>query len=162
MKPSWKRGLRLLFTSLLLPAVIACGGGSAAPAKQAPAAQPSGQVIELTYATFATESNAFSQFARDYMAELEKRTNGAVRGKSWNYAEALCKAADMLKCVANRTADFGFIAPSYFPADMPYSSMTEMIYSSHVAGADGLTREELWQTHAGYQEEFKRNKVYPL
>ena len=76
MKPSWKRSLRLLFTSLLLPAVIACGGGAGAPAaspaapaagdakaggapaKQAPAAQPSGQVIELTYASYVTESNA--------------------------------------------------------------------------------------------------------
>ena len=161
MTRSFKSRLPLLAASISLVAVLACGGGAGAPAAS-PAAKSSGSAIELTYTTYLTESAGFSQRAREYMAELEKRTNGAVKATRWNYAEALCKTADHLKCVATGTADIAFLAPSYTPADLPYSTMTDMVYASDKAGAGALTREELWQTHAGYQDEFKRNKVYPL
>jgi TRAP-type C4-dicarboxylate transport system substrate-binding protein len=119
------------------------------------AARAEDKKIELTYASYISTTSLHSEHARMWAREMEKRSKGRVRVTRWHYGGSLCGGAQQLGCIAQGLADFGYAAPSYNPAELRLATLTEMIYSSDVVGADVAARAHLYVTFPPFREEVR-------
>lgn len=77
-----KKFLSLILVTLMLFAVVACGGGEdkePAPAGDSADAKPAGDVITLTYAEVNPEDSLMGQTAKAFKEKVEELTDGSVQ-----------------------------------------------------------------------------------
>ncbi|MFC1825060.1 hypothetical protein ACFL9T_20300 [Thermodesulfobacteriota bacterium] len=143
---------RLMLLGLVISFMIVTFG---AVPSEASSAKP----IELTFSSYLPESSNTSVVERWWAKELEKRTNGRVKVKKWHYAGSLCGARESLGCSGRGMVDLSFVAPGYNPAQLPLSTMAEMIYTNDAPGADVMAKHELYKTYPALQREFHKSNV---
>ncbi|WP_342641731.1 TRAP transporter substrate-binding protein DctP [Rhodoligotrophos ferricapiens] len=97
-----------------------------------------------------------------YLEELSKRTNGAVTIKDKFYSQALIKATDQAKGIAQGLADVGYVCVGYSPSLFPLTGMGEMPYLSEKGDSISAAFVDLYETNAEFKSEFERQGLVPL
>lgn len=128
---------------------LALGVALAVPLSAANAAE-----IELTYAFFAPAGTFPGKQMAHWAAEVEKRTNGKVKVKTFP-GGALLGAREMYDGVAKGVADIGLGSPSYDPGRFPLTSGASLPVGFPNATVASRTLWELTQ-------EFKPKEFEPF
>lgn len=89
-----------------------------------------------------------------WMAEVTKRTNGAVTFEHYP-AQQLGKAADMLKLTQTGVADIGYVAPAYVSDKMPVSEVAML------PGAFEHSCQGRWPTGSSRETASSRSRIIP-
>ncbi|MFC1821154.1 TRAP transporter substrate-binding protein DctP [Thermodesulfobacteriota bacterium] len=114
-----------------------------------------GKTIELTYASYLSESAIHSVQARMWARELEKRTNGRVKFTRWQWGGAICSPNEQANCIARGMMDAGYAAPGYKPAELRLGTLSELVFVSDVPGADVRARVDLYKNFPAYRKEYR-------
>jgi TRAP-type C4-dicarboxylate transport system substrate-binding protein len=159
-----KRVIILIFTLLLLSAVIFGGCAQPAPAPApAPAPTPTPaptpvKPIEWRFATFIPPQDVYAQQMGLWASELEAATNGRIK-VTFYHAESLIKMPDLFDAVAAGTADFAMIDANLTPERLALSGiMTLPMLFKHASQAQ-QTMWALLQKYKEFSDEYLPTKV---
>ena len=142
------------WTTKILPLAVACMAATAAPMASAQ--------VSVVYSTYVPQGAIANRQYEAYLAELEQRSNGAVKVKEKFFAQALLKATESLRGVGQRLADVGFYCTGNHPAQLPLSSMAEIPYTTNRGDAVSNAMAELYETYPALRREFNANNVEAL
>lgn len=118
--------------------------------------------IELRVSTYMPEDSLWAGWLRYWGGEIEKRTMGQVKVKSYYYAGALLKAETEAVGVGKAMADVCLLAPGYAPSLFPISAA---VSTTPYALGDGrlspYIMNEIWDEFAPLRDEWhKMNLEY--
>lgn len=145
---------RLLRRSSLWCLAFALGALLAEPA----AAQ---QTYRLRFASYIGKSAAQSQATEWWAQEIDRRTAGRVKVQFF-YQASLLPATDILRGIAERRADLGYVANAYHPAELPLSSVVGLPFVTSNAEAQARTLGELYRRNAAFRQEWEKQGVHVL
>lgn len=118
--------------------------------------------VKLVFSTH-TGPGAISARQYDaYLNELAERTNGFVTVKDKFYSQALIKATEQAKGVAQGLADVAYICVGYSPGLFPLTSMAEMPYLSEKGDSISAAFAELYETNGALRNEYERQGLVLL
>jgi len=137
---------RTLFLSLVTLLVALVGGASA-------------ETITLTYANFPPAATFPSVQMERWAKELEKRTNGKVKVKTFP-GGTLLNAKNMLEGVTSGSADIGNFAMSYQPGRFPVSEAVDLYHGFTSATVASQVLFDLVQKYQ--PKEFEKVKIITL
>lgn len=137
---------RTLFLSLVALLVVLVGGASA-------------ETITLTYANFPPAATFPSVQMERWAKELEKRTGGRVKVKTFP-GGTLLNAKNMLEGVTSGVADIGNFAMSYQPGRFPVSEAVDLYHGFTSATVASQVLFDLVQKYQ--PKEFEKVKVITL
>jgi TRAP-type transport system periplasmic protein len=142
-------GVLLLALALFLVTVMIVAPVPAA-AQQKP--------IVLKLSAWFPEGVTEGQLGKWWGGEVEKRTNGRVKVQFY-FAEALVKTMDSLPAVSTGIADVQFVAPGYFPTQLPLSAASDLLYQTRSNWVSAKAYNEMAATFPPFQKMFKDNNV---
>lgn len=137
---------RTLFLSLVALLAVLVGGASA-------------ETITLTYANFPPAATFPSVQMERWSKELEKRTNGRVKVKTFP-GGTLLNAKNMLEGVTSGVADIGNFAMSYQPGRFPVSEAVDLYHGFTSATVASQVLFDLVQKYQ--PKEFEKVKIITL
>jgi len=137
---------RTLFLSLVTLLVALVGGASA-------------ETITLTYANFPPAATFPSVQMERWAKELEKRTGGKVKVKTFP-GGTLLNAKNMLEGVTSGSADIGNFAMSYQPGRFPVSEAVDLYHGFTSATVASQVLFDLVQKYQ--PKEFEKVKIITL
>ncbi|MCK4792861.1 MAG: TRAP transporter substrate-binding protein DctP [Desulfobacteraceae bacterium] len=97
------------------------------PLSNGPVQAAGGEPINLIYSSFIHEKCPQEQVDIWYMKELEKRTKGKVKFKSY-FSGSLTKGLETLPAVRSGAVHLSAIALGYHPAEFPYGGLFNIIH----------------------------------
>lgn len=147
-------GRRLRAAALALACAVA--GFSAAP----PQAQAQ-QTYRFRFASYVGKAAAQSQASEWWAQEIERRSNGRIKIQFF-YQAALLPATDMLRGIAEKRADLGYLANAYYPAELPLSSVVGIPFVTSNADAQMRTFTELYKRNPAYHAEWEKQGLHVL
>ena len=119
--------------------------------------------VVLKFAHFLRAKSVFSEDARYFAEEVEKRTNGRVKFEMY-WSQSLVKVKDGISAVKTGLADLAAITPAYTPDLMPLASMAGApfcmtnYYSGHLGFMDLYNDPD----YSAFREEFTNNNMILL
>ncbi|MGF7158704.1 TRAP-type C4-dicarboxylate transport system substrate-binding protein [Rhodoligotrophos appendicifer] len=125
-------------------------------------AGPATAEVALVFSTHTGPGSISSTQYNAYLDELTKRTNGEVTIKDKFYSQALIKATDQAKGIAQGLADVGYVCVGYSPSLFPLTGMGEMPYLSQHGDSISSALTELYETNADFKAEFERQGLVPI
>lgn len=118
--------------------------------------------MNLRYAHPFAPTGIQAQIDDWFTKEIEKRSGGKIKIRIF-WAEQLGKNMEMLDLVGSGAIDMGSYVPSFFPTRLPLSSVTNALpLSFDNAKQAQIIHAELIDLVPEIQDEFKRNKIWPL
>lgn len=119
--------------------------------------------LKVTYATYLNPSVVFVQVDDWFMAEVTKRSGGAVTFETY-YGGSLLGALDVFPGLGSGAADIAMGAPGYNLDMLPYTGVPQPFVTGK---ADAAMRalDELYRVEPALQEEWQRNNLellYPM
>jgi TRAP-type C4-dicarboxylate transport system substrate-binding protein len=123
---------------------------------------PAEAEVKLVFSTH-TGPGAISARQYDaYLSELTERTKGFVTVKDKFYSQALIKATEQAKGIAQGLADVGYMCVGYSPGLFPLTSMAEMPYLSEKGDSISAAFAELYETNAALRAEYEHQGLVLL
>jgi TRAP-type C4-dicarboxylate transport system substrate-binding protein len=103
-----------------------------------------------------------SQIDQWFVDEIEKRSGGKIKIRIF-WSEALGKNVEMLDLIGSGAMELGIIVPSFFPTRLPLSSITNALPLAFDSSKQAqIIQTELVAKIPEIQEEYRRNKVWPI
>jgi TRAP-type C4-dicarboxylate transport system substrate-binding protein len=119
------------------------------------------QTYRFRFASYIGKSAAQSQATEWWAQEIDRRTSGRVKVQFF-YGGALLPATDILRGVADRRADLGYVANAYHPAELPLSSVVGVPFVTSNAEAQARTFTELYRRNEAFRQEWQKQGVHVL
>ncbi|MDT0202621.1 TRAP transporter substrate-binding protein DctP [Nocardioides sp. AE5] len=110
--------------------------------------------VTLTYVSYVPESNPHSVAHEAWMAEVEKRTDGAVKFEAI-YNGALCDSANIMTCVRDGRADIGIFTPLRHPAEFPLTNIMSIPFQTTGLQSSLLALRDLYESNDAMRAEFE-------
>ena len=103
-----------------------------------------------------------SQIDQWFVDEIDKRSGGKIKIRIF-WSEMLGKNTEMLDLVGSGAIELGIIVPSFFPTRLPLSGITNALPLAFDSAKQAqIIQTELVAAIPEIQEEYRRNKVWPL
>lgn len=119
------------------------------------------QTYQLRFASYIGKAAAQSKATEWWAQEIERRTGGRVKVQFF-YQASLLPATDILRGIADRRADLGYVANAYHPAELPLSSIVGIPFVTSNAEAQMRTFTELYRRNEAYRREWEKQGVHVL
>ena len=124
------------FVAMAALTLTACGSG---------AQNASGEeVFKLKLASYQAPGAAEPLATEKWANQIEDATDGRVQIEFF-YQEGLLPGAETLQGVADGRADLGYIADSYYPAQLPLTNIAGLPFMTSSPEAQGRTFIELYK-----------------
>ncbi len=147
-----------VFIACILLMVGGCARPAAPTTTPGPTATPA-PTFNLRVNSFSTATMTTSMYAADFFKEVERRTNGRVKGAMY-YDGALGAQMDQLKNAAAGIIDVVLITGGVYPGEMPLCTVLSMPYACYAPDTMARAQMELYNTYPPFKEEFEiRNKI---
>lgn len=114
------------------------------------------------WAHFSAEAWGASQADKLFVEELGRLTDGKLRARFY-WSGAMGSGNELLELTANKAVDVGSFVPAYFPGQMPLMGLVNSIpltFEDPIVAME--TQQYLVKNNPHFQEELKRNNVYPI
>lgn len=145
----------------LLVSLLAAGCGSDDEGSAEGAAETGEKQVDLQYAHYIGPKAAQSVSTAGWADAIEEKTGGSVSVKFF-YQGSLLGPTDMLEGVSSGRADVGYLASSYYPSELPLSSIVEIPFTTSNPEAQAQTFYDLYQSNADFQAEYEKQGVKVL
>lgn len=147
------RRILALGAAALMGLVAACGSGAGSAG--------GGDTYELSFSSFAPESNPSAQVSEWFMSEVEKRSAGRITFTR-NWLESGCPAAELYQCVADGRADVVFSSPTYEPQKLPITLMTAIPFVANTTDEKTQAFYQMYQAQDLLKQEYEEAGLHLL
>lgn len=135
-------------------ALAACGGGD-------DSSEAEGETFEIRLASYQPPNAAEPETTERWAEDIEEATDGRVTFEFF-YQEGLLPGGETLQGVGDGRAEMGYIADSYYPAELPLTSVASLPFHTHSLDAQGYAFAELYEENEEYRAEWEDQNVHVL
>jgi TRAP-type C4-dicarboxylate transport system substrate-binding protein len=149
-----KRILPAAFLAVAALSLTACGSG-------VENASGEEQTFELKLASYQAPGAAEPIATEKWAQQIEDATDGRVQIEFF-YQEGLLPGAETLQGVADGRADIGYIADSYYPAQLPLTNIAGLPFMTSSPEAQGRAFIELYEDNDALRSEWDAQGVHVM
>ncbi|WP_433503040.1 TRAP transporter substrate-binding protein DctP [Pseudonocardia halophobica] len=114
----------------------------------------SAETYDLSFSSFAPETNPSARVSEWFMSQVEERSGGRITFTR-NWLEAGCPAAELYQCVNDGRADVVFSSPTYEPQKLPITLISAVPFVANSTDEKAQAFYELYQKQPALQQEYE-------